>query len=459
MRSPSVSSYRVLTLVLLSSLALAGCKKEEGGQGGAEAAAGHGAMPPAAVEFVTVTAEDVQLEKEYAGRTAGSREVEVRARVGGILLERTYVEGSAVKQGDILFRIDPEPYKLALDRTKAQKEQADARLKAASRNWDRASSLFQKQAVSAKTRDDALSELESSRAAVALAEAETKTAQLNLDYTAVTAPISGITSRETRSEGSLIGAGAADSLLTRITQLDPVYVIFAFPDADFMRQKELLASGVISADADAPLKGTLIFADGTVYDKAGEIDFTAATVDSETGTVQARAVFPNLANTVLPGQFVRIKLHGLTRKGTILVPEAAIMQGPQGKFVYRIDAENKAQIAPVKTKDAISGRWIVEEGLNAGDRIITNGVIKVMPGAPVNPTPAPTAEKAPPAVSVPVMETHAAPEEPAAAPATETPEATGAVPAAEQPATDSDPFAVPAAAPETDSQPQTDAVQ
>lgn len=339
--------------------------------------------PPPEVAIVTVVAQDLPIETEFAGRTAGSREVEVRARVQGILLERTYVEGERVEAGTVLFRIDPRPYEVTLQHAQARLQEAQARLRAAERDWERADTLYRRKVGSERTRDDALSALELARANVALARAEVNAAQIDLDYTTVKAPIDGVTGREVMSEGSLVGTTPDNSLLTRLTQLDPIHVNFAIPDAEWLRQRELIESGRLVTTNGKRLAAELRLADGRTYAYAGQVDFTDTTVDRETGTIQARAVFPNPDGEILPGQFVRIVLKGLIRTDTIVVPEAAVMQGPQGTFVYRVTADNRAEAAPVTTGPAVAAGWIIEDGLRPGDRIVAEGVIRVRPGQPV----------------------------------------------------------------------------
>ena len=364
-----VNTFPIVLVTAL--LSITACKKE-----GEQAHMGPGGgMPPAAVDTVTVQPQKLESTKEYAGRTQGSREVEVRARVQGILIERSYAEGSTVNKGDVLFMIDTAPYQVALQRAIAQQEQARARLLSAQRNYDRIIKLFDKKAVSERQRDDALSELDVAKANLSSAEAEVNAAQINMGYTSVVAPISGITSREAVSEGSLVGPGANDSLLTRITQLDPIYVMFAYADSDFIRQRESLSQGNISAD--------LVMNDGSVYNQKGSINFMDTFIDRDTGTVQARATFPNPDGKILPGQFVRVRPAGLVRDNAIVIPEKAVMQGPQGKFVYKVDDKGTAQVVPVETGYSNAGQTVIESGLAPNDKIIVDGVIRVMPGAPV----------------------------------------------------------------------------
>ncbi len=341
-----------------------------------------GQMPPPQVTVVDVKPETVQLTYEYAARISAYRQVEVRARVGGILLKRNFVEGAEVKAGDVLFLIDPASYEAALAQAQAQLQQADAQLTQAQREEKRNINLFDQNAVTQKARDDAISTRQLAEAAVASAKAQVQTAKLNLDYTKVTAPVGGITTLEQVSEGSLIGTTGDTGLLTSITQLDPVYVNFSFSDTQAAEVRRLI--DLKKAKGEAPNLGVKIsFGDGTSYDHDGVVDFTSSTIDASTGTLQARAVVDNPARRLLPGQFVRAAVTGVSLDNAITVPEVALMQSPQGQFVYTIDKDGKAHVNLVTLGQKVGGNWLVLSGLNAGDRLITEGIIKVRPGAPV----------------------------------------------------------------------------
>ena len=185
-------------------------------------------------------------------------------------------------------------------------------------------------------------------------------------------------------EGSLVGTGANDSLLTRISQLDPVYVHFSFTDTEATEIRRLIDTGEGKGPADGKLQVKISFGDGKSYDRRGYVDFTDSNLDLQTGTVRARAIIPNLESKLRPGQFVRVSVEGITRHQTVVIPQAAVMQGPQGQFVYAVDTESKASIRPVTIGQEVTGGWIVEKGLTPGDRIVTEGVIKVKPGAAVS---------------------------------------------------------------------------
>jgi len=340
-------------------------------------------LPPPSVAVSAVQAKPVPLQFQYAGRIAAFREVEVRARVSGILQEKSFVEGATVKVGEVLFRIDPASYAAELARTKAQLQEAQAQLQRTQRDAERATTLFQRQIGTEKSRDDALSAVDSAQAGVAMAEAQVKTAEINLGYTTIRAPITGITSLRVLPEGSLVGTGPSDSLLTRMSQINPVYVHFSFTDTEVTEIRRLIDSGEGKGPEDGKLQVKISFGDGKSYDQRGHVDFTDSSLDLQTGTVRARAVVDNPDSKLRPGQFVRVSVEGITRHDTIVIPQVAVMQGPQGRFVYTLDNENKVSIRPVTIGREVGEGWIVEKGLKVGERIVIEGVIKVRPGAPV----------------------------------------------------------------------------
>ncbi|WP_244432747.1 MULTISPECIES: efflux RND transporter periplasmic adaptor subunit [unclassified Afipia] len=371
LRRSLMANIFLLPLGLLIALTAAGCDNR----------AAPPAPRPPSVSVSEIKAGAVPLRFQYAGRIAAFREVEVRARVSGILQEKSFVEGATVKAGDILFRIDPASYEAELARAKAQLQETRAQISRTQRDAERATTLLQRQFGTEKARDDAVSAYELAQASVAGAEALVKTAEINLGYTTIAAPIGGVISLRVLPEGSLVGTGADNSLLTRISQLDPVYVYFSFTDTEATEIRRLIDTGEAKRPADGRLKVKISFGDGKNYDREGYVDFTDSNLDLQTGTVRARAVMPNPESKLRPGQFVRVSVEGITRHETVVIPQAAVMQGPQGQFVYAIDAENKASVRPVTIGREVEGGWIVEKGLKAGDRIIREGVIKVKPGA------------------------------------------------------------------------------
>lgn len=341
-------------------------------------------MPPPEVVVESVQTAPLPLVFEYSARTAGFREVQVRAQVSGILQERTYLEGSQVKQGQVMFRIDPRTYQAALARAKGALAQEQARYRQTERDLKRIRELQKKGFASESELDNAISNFEQSKANIQAAEAEVQSKQIDLDYCTVKAPISGITSRETVSEGSLMVAGDPNaSLLSNITQLDPLYVNFAAPDSDVESVRAGLQSGDLVLPDDGKMHIAIQFGDGSSYPLEGTVDFTDSLVDRNTGTVSVRAVVPNPEQKLLPGQFVRVQVKGVTRSNAITLPERAVAQGPGGTFVYVVDGEGIARMRQVSTGHTANGRWVIESGIGAGDRVVVEGLAKVRPDTPV----------------------------------------------------------------------------
>jgi membrane fusion protein (multidrug efflux system) len=340
--------------------------------------------PPAQVLVEQAKLEDLAFYLEYPGRTAGYREVQVRAQVSGILQQRSYQEGSQVKQGQVLFSIDPRTYQAALARAKGALAQEQARYRQTERDLRRIRELQAKGFASESELDNAISNFEQSKANIEAAKAEVQSKQIDLDYTTVEAPISGITSKEAVSEGSLIVANDPNSsLLTQITQLDPIYVNYAYADREAARLREAVQSGEVRLPAGNQLTAEIIFGDGTLYAQKGKVDFTDSLVDKGTGTVSARAIVPNAEQALLPGQFVRIRISGMIRPKSITVPEKALAQSPAGNFVYVVDEQGLAQLRPVDTDVINQGRWVIRSGLKEGERVIVDGLIRVRPKQPV----------------------------------------------------------------------------
>ncbi|KRW58484.1 efflux RND transporter periplasmic adaptor subunit [Pseudomonas sp. TTU2014-080ASC] len=348
------------------------------------------APPAPGVVVATVKSESLPLQYEYSARTAGFREVQLRAQVSGILQERTYVEGNRVNKGQVMFRIDPRTYEAALSRAKGALAQEQARYRQAERNLGRIRELQKKGFASESELDNAISNFEQSKANIQAAQAEVEARRIDLEYTTVKAPISGITSKETVSEGSLMVAGDPNaSLLSNITQLDPIYVNFAVPDSDLESVRSGLHNGTLVMPEDGKLMVKVMFGDGSVYPHEGTVNFTDSLVDRSTGAVSIRAVLPNPDQSLLPGQFVRIQVHGITQPDALSVPEQAVLQGPAGTFVYVVDEGNIARARIVSTGPTVNGRWVILSGIAPGDRVIIEGVLKVRPDVPVKPVDAP----------------------------------------------------------------------
>jgi membrane fusion protein (multidrug efflux system) len=364
-------------------LALAACGKPP--------EAGHGGMGggPAPVSVLTAQAETLPVTLEYTARTLGSREVEVRARVTGILQKRNFTEGSRVKAGQSLFTIDPAPFANTLARAEADVAAAEARLGQAARDAARLAPLIETKAISRKEYDDAVSGEAIARADLLGARARLAEARLNLEWTRVASPISGVTGRALKSEGSLVSG--PDVLLTTVTQADPIQVIFGIPDNERLRLRREVEARALQWPEEGRFKVTLKLADGSEYTQAGLTDFADLRVSPDTGTSEARAELPNPDGLLQPGQFVRVLLSGATRAGAFRVPQRAVLEGPQGKFVFVVGKENKAEVRPVETGEWTGGDVVVTKGLTAGEQIIVDGVLKLGPGAPVQVGAAPAA--------------------------------------------------------------------
>jgi membrane fusion protein, multidrug efflux system len=289
-----------------------------------------------------------------------------------------------VQQGQVMFRIDPRTYQAALARAKGALAQEQARYRQTERDLKRIRELQKKGFASESELDNAISNFEQSKANIQAAEAEVQSKQIDLDYTTVRAPISGITSRETVSEGSLMVAGDPNaSLLSQITQLDPIFVNFAAPDSEVEAVRRGLQAGTVQRPEGGTLSVSVSLGDGSVYPLEGQVDFTDSLVDRSTGSVSVRAVVPNPEQKLLPGQFVRVRVLGLQVPNAISLPERAIAQGPNGTYVYVVDAEGVARMREVVTGHTAKGRWVIESGLAEGDQVVVEGLAKVRPDSPV----------------------------------------------------------------------------
>ncbi len=368
-----------------------------------------GGFPPPQVTYETVAPRDVPVEFEYPGQTAGSREVEIRARVTGIVDRRLYEEGSRVTKGTALFRLDPAPFAAAAAASEANVVTAEARLKQAERDYNRLKPLIEAKAVSQQEFDNAASGLDIARAALKAAQAQHNSSRIDLGYTDVRAPITGVVGRALKVEGSLANA-QGDSLLATMAQTDPIHVNFSLSNADRNRVQAEVEAGTLKL----PEGGYVVKvknAGGQMVKQSGKLDFSDYKADANTGAYSSRAELPNPKAELAPGEFVRVVLTGAVRPGAIALPQRAVLDGPTGKYVYLVgkgqDGKPAAEMRPVVPGDwvrlegADPNGWIIKQGLKAGDNVIVDGVARIfMPGQPIVPmtaAQAAAAAKQPPA--------------------------------------------------------------
>lgn len=353
---PTRPLLRLLPLALSSALALAACSGSEAPQGPA--------MGPLPVTVMEMQPQRVPNAVEIMAQTEGAKETEVRARVGGILMKQLYQEGQSVKAGQPLFQIDRASYEIAHAEAKARADQTE-------RELARLKKLLEVQGVSRKEYDDGVS-------ANDVAQAALRQAQLNLSWTTVTAPVDGVTGRAEKSVGNLITTGT-DSLLTTVYQNDPMWVRFSLAESEAAK----LPGGRLTPNTVTGVE--LVLADGSVYPHQGKLNFLASSIDTTLGTQQLRAEFSNKEGQLLPGQFVRVRLLAGDQDGVYLVPQSAVLQTEKGSLVMVADAENKVAPRPIKTGEWLGKDWVVLGGLNPGDKVIIDNLMKLKPGAPVAP--------------------------------------------------------------------------
>jgi len=383
-RAAAVHAAVVLASIAAASVSLIGCGPDASH---AQGAPGAGGPPPAAVAVVSLAASNLAMNYEYVGQTAGSRDVEVRARVAGILLKRNFTEGGTVKKGQSLYTLDPVPFQVAFNRADADVASAEAKLAQATRTLARLKPLWEARAVSQREYDDAASAEQVASADLKGTQARRAEAALNLEYTRVEAPLSGAVGRSAVSEGTLVSGPAM--LLTTITQTHPVKVRFGIAETDQLKWRSEVAAGQLKLPPQEAFDVEVTLADGRVYPHKGKLLFSDTRVSGSTGTVEAEAEVPNPDGALKPGQFVRVRLTGATRPQALLVPTRAVLEGPQSKFVY-VAAGGKALPKPVQVGEQVGDNWIINSGLAAGDQVIVDGMARIFfPGAPIQVAQAP----------------------------------------------------------------------
>ncbi|WP_029044413.1 MULTISPECIES: efflux RND transporter periplasmic adaptor subunit [Cupriavidus] len=389
---------------VLSALALTACgdKQPQGG-----------AMPPPEVGVVTVTPTTVSVINELPGRLEGVRTAEVRARVAGIVLSRNYREGGEVKAGQLLFKIDPAPYQAQLESARASLARAEANAVAARQKAERYKPLVAVNAVSKQEYDEAVAAAGQAAADIASAKAAVTTAQINLGYTAVTAPIGGRVGRALVTEGALVGSGEATKLAT-VEQVDPIWVTFTQPASEVMKLQRAIGSGQVKG-VDGGARVHLFIEDGREYEQTGKLLFSDMTVDPTTGAITLRAQFANPRRELLSGTFVRVKIEQGVDENALTVPQRALVRTAQGASVLVVGGDGKVASLPVTAPQAVGENWIVTAGLKGGEKVIVEGLQKVKVGAPAKAVPFAAPAAAP--VAAPAAAPVTAASEPAAQPA------------------------------------------
>jgi RND family efflux transporter MFP subunit len=339
---------------------------------------------------------------EYTGRFEAQQEIEVRARVSGYLDSVHFTEGQMVEAGALLFVIDPRPYEAALLRAQAELKRAQAALVVAESEYARTDRLESSNAISRETTEQRLATRDGARAEVEKAQAELRAAELDLGFTRVTAPIGGRTSDIRADIGNLVSGGSPQSsLLTTIVSLDPIELAFEASESEFLKYARLIRVGAIRSprEPDYPVQARLLDEDAWVH--AGKMTFVDNAIDPNTGTLRAKATFPNPDLLLQPGVFARARIPGSSEYRAILIPDDAVLSDQDNKIVMVVDAANVAAVRPVTLGPLVDGLRVVRQGLSASDRIIVNGVLRARPGQPVTPVPVDPAERPPPAPKTP----------------------------------------------------------
>ena len=375
----------------LVAVFVSGCKKS----------AASGAAAPTVVNAVEVVQQDLPWDIEYPAQVAGSLEIQIRAQVGGILEARLYNEGEYVNEGKQLFQIDDKQYKVALEKAQGALAQAQAEERRTQRTYARMKKLRADNAVSQQDYDNAISAYDTAKANVQVAQAGVNDAQINLGYTKVTAPISGIAGKEAQSVGSLISAAGESGLLTTMVQIDPLYVNFSMPSRQFEKLAAGFMSGQIVLGSDdkqllkpeeyrkltasqAPVYVEAVLPNGSLYSEKGKIVFFDSSENTQTSSLAIKAEFanPKKSRALMPGQFVRVRLVGAIYKNAILIPSSAVLNSAQGKIAYVIDGNNMIVARPIQA-EMQDDMYIVSDGLKAGEKVVSDGLIRLRPGMEV----------------------------------------------------------------------------
>lgn len=365
--------YRWGAVVLASAL-IGGCKER--------APEARPEPKPPTVVVATVQTRDVPVAYPFIGQTDATRRVEIRARVPGFVIAREYSEGRAIREGDVLFRLDPKPFEADLEVARAEMDQARAEQKSAESDVARFTELLAADAGSQKELDDAVARRAGAVARIRAAEARIAKGEMELGYTIIRSPLSGVAGESMRAVGSYVDAGA-ESLLTEVIETNPIDVLFTVSEREVLSSQQAIRERRLFLPPDGKITLELTLLDGSLYPHTGSVSFADIRVDPATGTTRIRGEFPNPENALRPGQFVRGKLTGYLRANAIAVPRACVLQSPTGAYVYVIAADGTVDSRPVTLGEWVGTDVIVTSGLSAGDRLVVEGIQRVGPGMKV----------------------------------------------------------------------------
>jgi membrane fusion protein, multidrug efflux system len=337
--------------------------------------------PPVEVTVQKVVPRDAPVTYEFVGQTQSSHQVQIRARVAGFLDKRLYTEGAMVQAGQPMFQQDPKPFQAQLDAAKGALAEQQARLQTSNDNLAQVKPLAALKALSQKELDDATGQQQAAAAAVQTAQAQVETAKLNLSYTRITTPVSGLSSFARVQDGAYVNA--ENSLLTYVEKVDPIWVNFSISENQMLAARSEQKAGRLKLPPQEQYVVELVLADGSVFPRQGRVTFANADYDPQTGTFLLRAALPNPEGALRPGQFVRVRLQGATRPNAILVPQQSVLQGAKGHFVVLVDQDGKALLRNVEVGPWLGDDWFINAGLQPGDMVVTDGMARLSPGAAV----------------------------------------------------------------------------
>ena len=371
---PAVALHRLALPFVAVAAFSAGCSKESPPP----------QRPVPEVTVITVEPKDIPYVPNFVAQTESSRQVNIVARVSGFLDKIAYQEGEVVKEGQLLFQLDPKPFQAQLEAARGELQSQQARFTTAQANLGRVKPLAQQNALSQSDLDRAQGEFDSAKAAVFSAQAKVTEAELNLGYTTIRSPVTGLASRSAQRQGAYLNSLSPDSTLTYVAAIDPIWVNFSVSQNLTAKWRDLIAKKQVIEPKNRDYEVEIVLSDGTPYPYKGKINFADPSFSQDTGSFLVRAVLPNPKRELRPGMFVTAYVRGALRPGAIVVPQLAVQQGSNGHLVYVVNQAGTAEVRPVVVGDYFGEREIVVlSGLQGGDHVVVDGVLRVVPGQPV----------------------------------------------------------------------------